>query len=106
MRHEISVYNTFDSQEDELVEGIIAVTGFWAVILALVLKRPINDIVQAFITHRMQPATKLEIEQLKTKIADLENQVSGMTMQMIEMKDSHDFALKLLSDSEKATKKK
>lgn len=106
MRHEINVYNTFDSQEDELVEGIIAVTGFWAVVLALVLKRPINDIVQAFITHRMQPATKLEIEQLKTKIADLENQVSGMTMQMIEMKDSHDFALKLLSDSEKATKKK
>lgn len=106
MRHEFSVYNTFDSQEDELVEGIIAVTGFWAVVLALVLKKPINEIVQAFITHRMQPATKLEIEQLKTKIADLENQVSGMTMQMIEMKDSHDFALKLLSDSEKATKKK
>lgn len=88
------------------MEGIIAVTGFWAVVLALVLKRPINDVVQAFISHRMQPATKLEIEQLKTKIADLENQVSGMTMQMIDMKDSHDFALKLLSDSEKAAKKK
>lgn len=88
------------------MEGIIAVTGFWAVVLALVLKKPINDIVQAFISHRMQPATKLEIEQLKTKISDLENQLSGMTMQMIDMKDSHDFALKLLSDQEKATKKK
>ena len=88
------------------MEGIIAVTGFWAVVLALVLKKPINDIVQAFISHRMQPATKLEIEQLKTKIADLENQLSGMTMQMIDMKDSHDFALKLLADQEKSTKKK
>jgi hypothetical protein len=88
------------------VEGIIAVTGFWAVVLAVVLKRPINDIVQAFISHRMQPATKIEIEQLKSKIVDLENQVSSMTMQMIDMKDSHDFALKLLSDSEKGAKKK
>jgi hypothetical protein len=87
------------------VEGILAVGGFWAVLLAIVLKRPINDLVQAFITHRLQPADKLEIEQLKTKIAELENQVSGMTMQMIEMKDSHDFALKLLADSEKARKK-
>lgn len=87
------------------MEGILAVGGFWAVLLAIVLKRPINDLVQAFITHRLQPADKLEIEQLKTKIAELENQVSGMTMQMIEMKDSHDFALKLLADSEKARKK-
>ena len=87
------------------MEGIIAVTGFWAFVLALVLKKPINDIVQAFISHRMQPATKLEIEQLKTKISDLENQLSGMTMQMIDMKDSHDFALKLLSDQEKTKKK-
>ena len=81
------------------MEGIIAVTGFWAVILAMVLKKPINEVVQAYIQNRMQPATKLEIDQLKTKIADLENEVSAMTMQMIEMKDSHDFALKLLSDS-------
>ncbi len=88
------------------MEGIIATIGFWAVVLALVLKRPINDIVQAFIAHRMQPATKIEIEQLKSKIVDLENQVSSMTMQMIEMKDSHDFALKLLSDSEKGARKK
>lgn len=87
------------------MEGIIAVAGFWAVILALVLKRPINDLTQAFITHRLQPADKQQIEELKAKIADLENQVSGMTMQMIEMKDSHDFALKLLADSERAKKK-
>jgi hypothetical protein len=87
------------------VEGIIAVTGFWAVLLALVLKRPINDLVQAIITHRLQPSSKPEIEQLKAKISELEMQVSGMTMQMIEMKDSHDFALKLLADSEKAKKK-
>ena len=87
------------------MEGIIAVSGFWAVLLALVLKRPINDLVQAFITHRLQPSSKPEIEQLKSKIAELELQVSGMTMQMIEMKDSHDFALKLLADTEKAKKK-
>lgn len=87
------------------MEGIIAVSGFWAVLLALVLKRPINDLVQAFITHRLQPSNKPEIEQLKSKIAELELQVSGMTMQMIEMKDSHDFALKLLADTEKAKKK-
>lgn len=88
------------------MEGIIAVAGFWTVILALVLKRPINDLVQAFITQRMSPANKLEVEQLKTKIAELENQVSSMTMQMIEMKDSHDFALKLLAEADKPGKKK
>ncbi len=87
------------------MEGIIAVGGFWAVILALVLKRPINDLVQAFVTHRMQPAKTHEIEELKSKVAELENQISGMTMQMIEMRDSHDFAFKLLADSEKAKKK-
>jgi hypothetical protein len=88
------------------MEGIIAVAGFWAVVLAIVLKRPINDLVQAFISHRMQPAAKVEIEQLRSKVADLENQVSGMTMQLIEMKESHDFSLKLLSDSEKSARKK
>jgi hypothetical protein len=54
----------------------------------------------------MQPAAKVEIEQLRSKVADLENQVSGMTMQLIEMKESHDFSLKLLSDSEKSARKK
>ncbi len=86
--------------------GIIACLGFWSVILALVLKKPINDLCQAFIAQQMQPATKIEIEQLKSKIIDLENQVSSMTMQMIEMRDSHDFTLKLIKNVDEASKKK
>ncbi|HEY9679038.1 MAG TPA: hypothetical protein V6C76_13595 [Drouetiella sp.] len=87
------------------MEGIIAVAGFWGVILALVLKRPINNLAQAYIASRLQPADKAEIEKLKKQVFELENQLSSMTMQLIEMKDAQDFQIKLLAEKKVQQKK-
>jgi hypothetical protein len=75
------------------VEGILAVGGFWLFCILGMLK---------FFKLRQSRVVGLkEIEALKSRISVLEQEMSVANHQMLEFKEGHDFAMRLLADKQK-----
>jgi hypothetical protein len=75
------------------VEGILAIGGFWTFCILAMLR---------FSKSRQSRAQDVkEIELLKSRISVLEQDMSVANHQMLEFKEGHDFAMRLLTDAKK-----
>lgn len=74
--------------------GILAIGGFWLVILAAILKGPITKLLENKI-----PQDSAEVKALNERITHLEAMVASMSKEMLELKDTTEFSQKLLTDS-------
>jgi hypothetical protein len=78
------------------VEGLIAIAGFWTFCILALLK---------FSKSRQSRAHDVkEIEALRSRISVLEQDMSLANHQMLEFKEGHDFAMRLLADTQKVKK--
>ncbi len=78
------------------MEGLIAVSGFWLFWIVALIK--FTDIKRAKSSGVKEIK---EIEELKSRVAALEQEHAMTNMQLLEMKEGHDFTMKLLSNNEK-----
>jgi hypothetical protein len=75
------------------VEGMLAIAGFWTFCILGMLR---------FSKSRQSRGLDVkEMEALKSRILVLEQEMSVANHQMLEFKEEHDFAMRLLSDSKK-----
>ena len=75
------------------MEGILAIGGFWTFCILAMLK---------FSKSRQSRSQDVkEIELLKNRISVLEQEMSVANHQMLEFKEGHDFAMRLLADKQK-----
>ncbi len=74
--------------------GLLAIGGFWLVILIAILKGPISKYLETRAT-----GDNAEVKALNERIAHLEAMVASMSKEMLELKDTTEFAQKLLTDS-------
>ncbi|GEM_PF-3038798 len=80
-----------------MAAAIVAIIGFYFLMIVAIVK--MSDLLKA---RAGQKALLAEIEQLKAKIAVLEQEVGLMESHVLELKDGHEFAMKLLSDKNRA----
>jgi uncharacterized protein YndB with AHSA1/START domain len=76
------------------LEGILAVAGFWFVMILVVLKKPF----MAWLEKQKELPSK-DVETLSERVLQLESVIGTLTKDMLEMKDTTEFAQKLLTDS-------
>jgi len=74
--------------------GILAVGGFWLVVLVAILKGPITKYLET-----KTPTDSAEVKALNERITHLEAMIASMSKEMLELKDTTEFAHKLLTDS-------
>jgi len=74
--------------------GILAIAGFWLVILVAMLKGPITKYLE-----QKTPNDSAEVKALNERITHLEAMMASMSKEMLELKDTTEFAHKLLTDS-------
>jgi uncharacterized protein YndB with AHSA1/START domain len=79
----------------EHMEGILAIVGFWVCMIALALKKPMT----AFIELKRTKAAEGEGSKLAERVQQLESAVVTMGKDIQEVKDTSEFAHKLLIDS-------
>src|SRR5690242_7850179 len=82
-------------REDFQMEGFIAVLGFWVFMIALVVKKPIAQ----YIELKRSKGTDNETKALSERVQQLESAVVTMVKDIQEVKDTSEFAHKLLIDS-------
>ncbi len=81
------------SKEVADMEGILAIGGFWTFCILAMLK---------FSKSRQTRGLAVkEFEELKSKISVLEQEMSIANHQMLEFKEGHDFAMRLLANTKK-----
>ncbi len=85
------------------IEGILAIGGFWLIILVLVLKKPISSLIER---SKVQDA---EVAALGERIKNLEGMLAAVTedcnrvnLELGELKQSADFSHKLLSEHQRS----
>jgi uncharacterized protein YndB with AHSA1/START domain len=76
------------------MEGFLAIGGFWLVILVAMLKKPL---MQYIVKSKAQESK--DVIELKARVLQLEGALATMSKDVLEMKDTSEFAHKLLSDS-------
>lgn len=69
------------------MEGTIAIVGFWVFMILLVLR------------VRRPAGNSAELEQLRSRVQMLEQQVGSMSTRLVELSEGHDFTLKLLKEA-------
>jgi uncharacterized protein YndB with AHSA1/START domain/cell division protein FtsB len=78
----------------EHLDGILAVAGFWLFWILVLMKKPF----MAYLEARKTLPNK-EVETLSERVLQLESVIGTLTKDMLEMKDTTEFAQKLLTDS-------
>ena len=78
------------------MEGILGVIGFWLFMILFVLKKPLTEYLD-----RQKTVPNKDVEQLSERVLQLESVIGTLTKDMLEMKDTTEFAQKLLTDSSK-----
>jgi len=78
----------------EHLDGILAVTGFWIFWIIVIMRKPFT----AYLEARKTLPNK-EVEALSERVLQLESVIGTLTKDMLEMKDTTEFAQKLLTDS-------
>lgn len=73
---------------------ILAVGGFWLCMIALILKRPLTTVIM-----RNQAQESKDVKALKARLSEIESVMATMNKDVFEMKESSDFANKLLITS-------
>lgn len=86
----------------EGIIGIIAVAGFWLVILVLILRRPILELMN---TRLLGKASNAELQDLRMRITHLESEMVDMEKELLAVRDSNEFHIKLLKDNNSAAPK-
>lgn len=74
--------------------GILAIGGFWLFLILLVLKGPVTRYLD-----KQKPTESADVKALTERINQLEAIVASMSKDMLELKDTTEFAHKLLTDS-------
>ncbi len=74
--------------------GILAIGGFWLFLFLVVLKGPVTNYLD-----KLKPADSPDVKALTDRINQLESIVASMSKDMLEMKETTEFAHKLLTDS-------
>ncbi len=77
------------------MEGILAVAGFWIVMLAIVMKKPLMTYLENKKAKGVSDADANIIE----RVQNLEGSMVTMGKDIQEMKDTSEFAHKLMIDS-------
>ena len=77
------------------MEGILAVAGFWIVMLAIVMKKPLMTYLEAKKAKGLSDADANILE----RVQNLEGSIVTMGKDIQEMKDTSEFAHKLMIDS-------
>ena len=75
------------------MEGVLAISGFWTFCILFLLR--------VTKSRKSRGEQHQEIEALKTRLVALEQEMSIANHQMLQFKDEHDFAMKLLTDKSK-----
>lgn len=75
--------------------SVLAVCGFWLFLIVFVLRRPLRELIAA----RPSAADSGQIQSLKAQIARLETHVGVLDRELSEVKESNEFAMKLLNAS-------
>jgi hypothetical protein len=80
------------------MEGFIAVVGFWTFMLAIVLRKPITEVMMRSRVNNQ------EVTLLKAQIEQMQNALDSMNREVLELKETSDFQQKLLTDRARAAK--
>jgi hypothetical protein len=81
--------------------GFIAVFGWWLFLIVLILRKPITQLISTFTEKRLSVSNSEYVRRLEARIALLEEHVSMMGKEISEVKESSDFANKLLTTAGK-----
>jgi BMFP domain-containing protein YqiC len=74
------------------MEGFIAVAGFWTFMLAIVLRRPLSEVISK------SRVNNEEVTMLKAQVQQLQNSLDAVNREMFELKETNEFTQKLLND--------
>ncbi len=78
-----------------IVSAWLAIIGFWFAVTVFILKKPIGEALASRIAAK---ETDQKLQPLQTRIANLEAHIGAMERELHQVKDSTEFAVKLLSD--------
>jgi hypothetical protein len=79
-----------------IVSAWLAIIGFWFAVTVFILKKPIGDALASRIAAK---ETDQKLLPLNSRIADLEAQIGTMERELHQVRDSTEFAVKLLADN-------
>jgi len=75
-------------------EGELAIFGFWFFMILVILRKPVMAYLEK---HKTVPDK--EVQTLSARVQQLESVIGTLTKDMLEMKDTTEFAQKLLTES-------
>ena len=78
------------------MEGILAVVGFWVCMIAIVMKKPFMAYIEQS-KIKQTDASRL----MDARVRELEGAVTSLGLNMTELKDSTEFAHKMIIESSK-----
>jgi uncharacterized protein YndB with AHSA1/START domain len=78
------------------VEGILAVVGFWVCMIAIVMKKPFMAYIEQTKVQQTDASRLMD-----ARVRELEGAVTSLGLNMTELKDSTEFAHKMIIESSK-----
>ena len=75
------------------MDGIIAILGFWVFWIAVLLRKPLMAYIE------QSKVVNKDVHTLSDRVAQLENSIVTMGKDVQEVKDTSEFAHKLMIDS-------
>jgi uncharacterized protein YndB with AHSA1/START domain len=96
IRHLYALLHCCADQEVYQMEGVLAILGFWLCMIAIVMKKPFMAYIEQMKVQQ-NDATRL----MDARVRELEGAVSSLGTNMSELKESTEFAHKMIIESSK-----